>query len=623
MCGLTAILNFDGQPVDIGCLTSMTKAIRHRGPDSDGTFTDGPVGLGHRRLSIIDLSASGNQPMESPDGRYVIAYNGEIYNYPELRSEMETRGEQFTSTSDTAVLLRALKVYGIGCLNRLNGMFAFVLWDRWEKRLILARDRYGIKPLYYAHLGNSLIVASEVKALLAHRDLSTDINPTGLAEYVAFQNFFGEQTLFKNIYMFPRASYAVLKLGQSRELDPIAYWDFEFSEPESHRDEQDYLEEGMQLFRRAVRRQLVSDVAVGSYLSGGLDSGSITSLAAEQLPNIRTFTCGFDLNSASGMELNYDERASAEELSYLCGTEHYEVVLKSGDMERVMPQLAYHLEEPRVGQSYPNFYVARLASRFVKVVLSGAGGDEIFGGYPWRYYRAINGAHNGSFAEHYYDFWQRLVPQDQYRNFLRPIHSEISDFSPRDTFSAVLPDSATRITRPEEAVNTCLYFEACTFLHGLLTVEDKISMAHGLETRVPFLDNDLVDFAQRLPVSLKLRDLKKAIQVNENEIGKADRYFRETRDGKMLLRHIAEGVLPQGYTNRPKQGFSAPDASWFKGQSIDFVRERIMTPDAKIYQFIDYDVASSLVNDHLEGRANRRLLVWSLLNLEEWCNVFT
>lgn len=622
MCGVTGYLNLSGAPVEIDIVTNMAKAIAHRGPDGHGVEVDGPVALGHTRLSVIDLSDLGRQPMESHDGRYVVSYNGEIYNYRELRSELEASGEKFRSQTDTEVLLHSIRHWGIKCIERFNGMFAFALWDRWEKKLTLARDRYGVKPLYYCFIGDTLIFGSEIKSILAHRSVQCRLSPNGLAEYLSFQNFFSQNTLFKNVSLFPRASYAEWRVGSSPLLRPTQFWDYQFYEDDTDRSDAEYADEGTHLFQQAVKRQLVADVPVGAYLSGGMDSGAITSVASKSLPHLHTFTCGFDLSSASGMELYFDERSEAERLSYLFKTEHYEVVLKAGDMERALPHLAYHLEEPRVGQSYPNHFVARLASKFGKVVLSGAGGDEIFGGYPWRYYRALDPNEGANFTEDYFHFWQRLVPSDRFSELLQPISSETQGFSAIDTFSSVFPESPNRKLSASEAINSCMYFEAKTFLQGLLIVEDKISMSHGLETRVPFLDNDLVDFATHLPVRLKVSDLVHQSRIDENDIAKGSKHYKRTKDGKLLLRSLARSFLPEDSIHREKQGFSAPDASWFKGESIDFIRRSILNKNAKIYDYIDYKTASSLITSHLEGKENRRLLIWSLLNLESWCGQY-
>lgn len=622
MCGIAGVLNFDREPASPVLLTRMTDAIAHRGPDGEGHYIDGALGLGHRRLAIIDLSAAGHQPMATENGRFVIAYNGEVYNFKELQVELEAKGHQFHSRTDSEVVLKALAQWGTDALTRFNGMFALALWDKERKELLLARDRYGVKPLYYVQVGNKFLFGSEVKAILADPAYRTEMDHDGLLEYLTFQNFFTDRTLFKNVHLLPQGSF--LRISAERGIrTPTRYWDYIFEEPDSSADEQEYIEELDRLFQQAVSRQLISDVDVGAYLSGGMDSGAVTALAARELPYIKSFTCGFDLNSASGVELGYDERETAEYMSYIFKTEHYEMVLKAGDMERVLPRLAWHMEEPRVGQSYPNFYAARLASKFVKVVLSGAGGDELFAGYPWRYYRALVNDDFEHYVDKYYRFWQRLIPSDDLKHIFKPSWPSMKTDMTRDIFRDVFVQHASSLTRPEDYINHSLYFEAKTFLHGLLVVEDKLSMAHSLETRVPFLDNDLVDFAMKIPARMKLGNLKEVIGLNENEPGpKTAKYFQKTRDGKLLFRRTMERHIPKVITDREKQGFSAPDASWFKGESIDYVRRKLYQGSTRIYDFLDRDAVQKLVNGHLDGKENRRLLIWSLLSLEKWCETF-
>ena len=622
MCGIAGILNANGEPVSPVHLQRMTDALAHRGPDGEGVYADTCIGLGHRRLAIIDLSSAGHQPMTTSDGRFVISYNGEVYNFQELRLELESCGREFHSRTDTEVVLNAFAEWGVDALNRFNGMFAFAIWDRQEQELFLARDRYGIKPLYYTEAPGALLFASEIKAILTHPARNAEMDREALLEYFTFQNYFTDRTLFKNVRMLPAGSYARIS-ADAPAVKPVSYWDYHFREPDHSLSTEEYAEELDRLFHQAVCRQLVSDVDVASYLSGGLDSGSITAIAATQLPHIKTFTCGFDLHSASGLELGFDEREAAEYMSYLFKTEHYEMVMKAGDMERVLPALTWHLEEPRVGQSFPNYYVARLASKFGKVCLSGTGGDELFGGYPWRYYRAVVNDDFEHYIDKYYQFWQRLIPNSTLRSVFAPIWPDVEHVWTRDIFRDVFQHHANELSTPEDYVNHSLYFEAKTFLHGLLLVEDKLSMAHGLETRVPFLDNDLVDFAMRVPVGKKLGNLGDVVRLNENVPGKrTSKYFEKTRDGKLLLRQVMEKYIPKSVTQRTKQGFSAPDASWFKGDSIDYVKRALYNRDAAIYSFLDFDAVHVLLEDHLSGRTNRRLLVWSLLNVNQWCQTF-
>lgn len=624
MCGIAGLIHLDGAPVSPAVLQKMTDVIAHRGPDGEGHWIEGNIGIGHRRLAIIDLSPAGNQPMLSANHRYVLSYNGEVYNFRELRSELEAKGYWFRSKTDSEVVLNALVEWGVNALDRFNGMFALALWDRRTHRLLLARDRYGIKPLYYSQQGNTFAFGSEQKAILAIPGFERRLDKPALLEYFTFQNIFTDRTLLEDVKLLPAGHHASIDPNQKQpRLQQTQYWDFDFREPTEQATDEEYREELDRLFQQAVNRQLVTDVELGSYLSGGMDSGSITAIAARSYPYMKTFTCGFDLSSASGIELSFDERAKAEAMSYHFKTEHYEMVLKAGDMERVLPKLAFHLEEPRVGQSYPNYYVAQLASKFVKVVLSGAGGDEMFGGYPWRYYRAVTNDGFEQYIDKYYVFWQRLLGNRQLRDVFAPIWSEVEHIWTRDIFRDVFRDRRDKVDTPEDYINHSLYFEAKTFLHGLLVVEDKLSMAHGLETRVPFLDNDLVDFAMRCPVHLKLNNLAEVLRINENEPGsKTRKYFQKTRDGKQILRDVMQRYIPELVTCAEKQGFSAPDASWFKGDSIEFVKRTLLGRNARIYEWLDKQAVQELVQQHLNGTQNRRLLIWSLLNVEQWlaCN---
>lgn len=622
MCGIAGYLNLDGAPASPALLERMIAAIAHRGPDSDGVHADGPAGLGHRRLAIIDLSPLAHQPMATPDGRYVISYNGEAYNFRELRKELEARGHKFASQSDTEVVLHAYAEWGADAIGRINGMFALAIWDNVRRELFLARDRYGIKPLYYTQTGGAFLFGSEIKALLQHPSYRARMDKEALVEYLTFQNFFTDRTLFKDVNLLPAGTW--LRLSVDGSVRRERYWDYDFCEPSVSLSEPEYVEEVDRLIRQALSRQLVSDVEIGAYLSGGMDSGTLTALAARQLPYMKTFTAGFDLSSASGLELGFDERPAAERISYLNKTEHYEIVVKAGDMERCLPKLVWHLEEPRVGQSYPNFYVSQLASKFCKVVLAGTGGDEMFGGYPWRYVRESGPEDFESFIDHYYTFWQRLIPNQEVWEVLKPIKSEVGHVWTRDIFRDVFADRHHDADGLAGSINRSLYFEAKTFLNGLLIVEDKLSMAHSLETRVPFLDNDLVDFAMRVPVKMKLLDPAKIERIDANEPGLSSRRDDlRRRDGKRVLRRAMERYMPSEITTGPKQGFSGPDASWFRGESIDFVRHTLMErDDAALFEYLDRDAVRRLVGEHLSGQHNRRLLIWSLLMIEYWCRTF-
>ncbi len=623
MCGIAGILNLNRQPVNIEILKKMTSVIEHRGPDGEGYWHDSNIGFGHKRLAIIDLTPNGNQPMINDDENLIIIYNGEVYNFPELRKILKSLGYKFHSRTDTEVILKSYQHWGNKCVEKFNGMFAFAIWDRKKKTLFAARDRYGIKPFYYRYTNGTFIFASEIKAILQHPDVSVNVSVHALNEYFSFQNILTDLTLFEGIKILPPAHTLTISVEKPEALKLSQYWDYDFT-VEEKMDKNECVVELMRLFQKSVNSQLISDVEIGSYLSGGMDSGAITSIAAKNFENLKTFTCGFDLSSAAGMELAFDEREKAEYLSYLYKTEHYEVVLKAGDMERVMKNLIWHLEDLRVGQCYPNYYISRLASKFVKVVLGGAGGDELFAGYPWRYYRAVINDNHEDYTDKYYTYWLRLIPDRFKPDFYNPgIYPQIYEHQTKDIFKSVFKNVKKVPEKPEDYVNLSLFFEAKTFLHGLLLVEDKLSMAHSLETRVPFLDNDLVDFAMKIPIHYKLRELGEIVRLNENEPGmKRREYLDQTHDGKIILREVLSKFVPANYTTGHKQGFSAPDASWFKGESIDYIKNLLFDPKARIYEYIQPGFAKELMNEHFSGKVNRRLLIWSFLCFEWWLKIY-
>jgi asparagine synthase (glutamine-hydrolysing) len=637
MCGIVGVYNLNGEPVPTGLLKRMTDVIAHRGPDGEGHYTDGPVGMGHRRLAIIDLSPAGRQPMSNETGDVIITYNGEIYNFQQLRVELQALGHRFQSQTDSEVVVHAYEEWGKRCVERFNGMFAFAIYDRRPRAthrsgrqssvvgcLFLARDRYGVKPLYYCHGNGVFLFASEIKALLQHPTMQVRVCYPALSEYFTFQNIFSDLTLFEGVRLLSPGCTLTVDPTAVRPVQQNRYWDYSFDADGFDLSLEETAEELYHLFDQAVTRQLVADVPVGSYLSGGMDSGSITVVAARHIPRIHTFTGGFDLSSASGLELAFDERPASEVMANLFKTEHYEMVMHAGDMEHVLPELIWHLEDLRVGQCYPNYYVARLASKFVKVVLSGGGGDELFAGYPWRYYRGLRTNGADGYYQAYYDYWQRLIrDQDRPAFFNEWTFAQLRDHRPLDVFRSVFAQGEPPLDSLEDVVNASLYFEIKTFLHGLFVVEDKLSMAHSLETRVPFLDNSLVDFAMRIPPGYKLRHLAQAPEVDEDEPGKMIRYrVQPTADGKVVLRQAMARLIPQEITERTKQGFSAPDASWFRGESIDYINRLLRNPKAMIYEFLTPEYVSEVLDQHCSGRANRRLLIWSLLSFEWWCRQF-
>ena len=624
MCGIAGILHLNGSHVEHNILKKMTDIISHRGPDGEGHWIEKYVGLGHRRLSVIDPTLAGRQPMQTHDKRFVITYNGEVYNYLKIKQELKKRGYHFNSRTDSEVVLNAFSEWGVESIKKLNGMFAFAIWDRKKKTLYLVRDRYGIKPLYYSSAGEIIIFASEQKAILQHKAFKSRLDLEALVEYFTFQNIFSDRTFESNIKLLQPAMIAEIKVGQNSSMEFHKYWDFNFTGYNKKVNRHEYTEELDRLLKIAVKRNLVSDVKLGSYLSGGIDSSLITYVASSIIPNINTFTCGFDLTSVSSIELGYDERANASKLSDEFKTEHYEAILKSGDMERSLKTLTYHLEEPRVGQSYPNLFVAKLASKFVKVVLSGVGGDELFGGYPWRYYHSLSHKSFNAFIDDYYQFWQRLIDNKELSQLFAPIWPEVKHVWTKDIFMDVLkPLHYDKIDNPWDFINSSLHFEAKTFLHGLFVVEDKISMSQSLETRVPFMDNDLVDFAMECPVNLKLNNIDNIYGLDENiSINKKSNYYEKTKEGKQILRDVSKKYLPEYISQGDKQGFSSPDASWFRNQSLGLLENTILQKNSKISEYFDPNVIELQVNSHLEGKKNKRLFIWSLLYFESYLDLY-
>jgi asparagine synthase (glutamine-hydrolysing) len=589
MCGIAGIYDLDGRPVAAPEIQRMSESIRHRGPDDEGIFVGPGVGLANRRLAILDLSPAGHQPMANEDGSLVIVYNGELYNFTELAPMLQARGHRFQSRSDTEVVLHAFEEWGEECVHRFDGMFAFAIFDRTRGRLFAARDRLGVKPLYYAIHGGRLVFGSEVKAIL-QAGLPRRASPEALVEYFTFQNVLTDRTLFDGVRLLPPAHTLV---ADREGVRARRYWD-PLPEPDESLTEDECVEHIRGAFEQAVARQLVSDVQVGSYLSGGMDSGSIVAVASSRIPRLMTFTGGFDLSSVTGLEAAFDERADAEAIASAFRTEHYEMVLHAGDMAWALPRLVWHLEDLRVGMSYQNYYIARLASKFVKVSLAGTGGDELFAGYPWRY-RVAEGAEH-DFERRHYDSWVRLVPDGDRDAFLvAQLRDVARHHDPFEVYRETIAPAGGL-----DPLSRALYFEMRTFLHGLLVVEDRVSMAHGLEVRVPFLDNALVDLALRIPSRLKHAD----------------------DGGKRLLRRAMEGLLPPEILQKRKQGFSPPDGSWYRGETMGYIRDVLLDPRSLERGYFRPDYVRRVLQEHLEGRRNHRLLIWSLLSFEWWNRLF-
>ena len=593
MCGIAGLTNLDGAPATSVVVSAMCELIAHRGPDDHGLWSSGQTVLGHRRLSIIDLSPRGRNPMTNEDQSVWLVYNGELYNYKELRPDLVQKGHRFRSETDTEVIIHLYEEVGPQFVERLNGMFALAVWDVNRRRLVLARDRFGVKPLYYTLVGNTLAFASEIKAFLALPGFSVQADPYALAEHFTFQNTFGDRTLFKGVNLLPAGHYLVAENGS---IETTQYWDLRFNVDEKIGLD-DWAEQLRSDFEKAVRRQLMSDVPLGSFLSGGMDTGAISAVATRAIPNIHTFTCGFKLpENASDLEKYFDERQESHELARVLATTHHELELGPESMIPVLPRVVWHLDEPRVGISYQVYYTAEMIRRYVTVVLSGVGGDELFAGYPWRY-AAIDGIETEDFEESYYRQWIRFLTDDEKRQFFSPsLKQALGDFNTRDSFRIALGGAS----RGDDALHSALYFDFKTFLNGLLIVEDKLSMAHSVESRVPFLDNDLIDTVSRIPSSFKF-DGKKT---------------------KIVLKQAMKGLLPDEVLERRKQGFTPPDQSWYKGQTLDYIRGLILGPRALERAYFEPAYLEKILDDHLNDRRNNRFLIWSLMCFEWWNRLF-
>jgi asparagine synthase (glutamine-hydrolysing) len=623
MCGILGVFNLSGEAFSKKNLEAMLLTIAHRGPDGEGYYTNESISLAHRRLSIIDTSNNGSQPMMSRNNEWVIVFNGCIYNYLELKKELQLKGYSFVSNTDTEVISEGLSAYGPEFFQRLDGMFAIGAWNTKTKDLFLSRDRYGVKPLYYWFNGKTLVFASEIKAIIKHPEFKVNVNLHALNEYFTFQNLFTYSTLFEGVTMLPPANTVKVN-SLSTSVKHNSWWDYDFTKPDNTMSFEEAKEETSRLFKNAVKRQMISDVPVGSYLSGGMDSGSITAIASTHVKRLSTFTCGFDMSEVTGVEANYDERRDAELMANHFKTEHFEQVINAGDMGWSLPRVVYHLEDLRVGMSYPNYYISRLASKFVKVCLQGTGGDELYGGYPWRYYRIFNSVSQKNFFNQYYDFWQRIVPDGE-KEFLfnESVRKKMNFNEPREIFERVFTfNKELRYDTAEQHIENSLYFEIKTFLPGLLLVGDKLSMANGLEERFPFLDNALVDFAQRIPIKHKLGNLESMKRIDENDFRDKKKIYQEFDDGKNVLRKAMLDFLPERIINRKKQGFSAPDESWYRGENAGYIKELLLSKNVACSEFIDQRYINKIVDEHINKRINHRLLIWSFMNFEWWCRIF-
>jgi asparagine synthase (glutamine-hydrolysing) len=589
MCGINgiALSSKSGETVDVRVLERMRDCVRHRGPDDAGVFVDGRVGLGHRRLSIVDVAA-GHQPMTNEDGSLRITYNGEIYNHADFRAQLEARGHSYRTHCDTETILHLYEEHGARCVEHLRGMFAFALWDTNRRELFIARDRLGVKPLYYVHTADgSLYFASEIKSLLAARGVAPAINFAALPDYLANHAPSGEETLFQGVRRLLPGHWLLWRDGQLRIEK---YWDVNFENgaaADARRSDEDYVTEWSGLFREAVRLRLMADVPLGMFLSGGIDSSAIAAVMSGMVDSpIKTFSVAFAEREAN--ELEY-----ARLVARAFRTEHHEVVVSPEDFFAALPQLVWHEDEPLAHpSSVALYFVSRLAARHVKVVLTGEGSDETLAGYE-RYRKTI---YNLSFGARYHQLtterlrraiyspfaglspgsrvrqklsrtFLHLAPDieslyfDNFAVFTREMQRELLTADAKERIGPGNLDPYTEMRRyfdrnsGDTLLSRMLYADTKTYLHELLMKQDQMSMAASIESRVPFLDHKLVEFTARLPERLKLRR------------GWTTKY---------ILRRSMKNILPEQILKRPKMGFPVPVGAWFRGAYRGIVDEYVL-----------------------------------------------
>jgi asparagine synthase (glutamine-hydrolysing) len=641
MCGIAGIVSQAPESK----VTAMLETIEHRGRDDHGSWTSAPdrngqsVCLGHRRLSIIDTSPAGHQPMFSADGRYAITFNGEIYNYRELLEELKAKGHRFTTESDTEVLLAAFAEWGVGCLPRLNGMFAFGIWDQQEQTLTLARDHVGIKPLYYAQLtgqrgeAGSIVFASEIKAILASGLVEKAINVEALHQFLTFLWAPDPNTLFQGIKTLPPAHVLTLHEGK---VSINEWWDVSFSEIEEGRSETWWQERVLETLDRVVSLEMVADVPLGSFLSGGVDSSGIVSMMKRHAGGRRVSTYTVGIESA---DLRYDiipdDVQWARRVNQHLDTDYHEIMLQPAVAE-LLPKLVYHMDEPPIDMAIPSYLVSRAARETLTVMLSGMGGDEVFAGYPrqlamklasafdpvpglirrplMRTLATLPGGLPGKltaplrnakkfarsaaldFEERYLGYGTYFTDeakQNLYSDELRARTRGLDAYETHRRYFARAEDVAP--------LNRLLYVDLKTFLPCLnLITTDKTSMAANLEVRVPFLNREMIDLTARMPPELKLHGFKR----------------------KYILKRALERVLPREAVWRKKAGFGAPIRSWLRGPLQPLVNDLLSEETVRKRGLFRPDEVKRIINANLSGREDYNLQVFQLLNLELWQRQF-
>ncbi len=624
MCGICGIVYKDGTSPDRGRLQAANDLLIHRGPDDEGFYIDGPAGLAMRRLAIIDLN-TGHQPISSPDGRYTIVFNGEIYNFPELRQELEAQGCAFRTKTDTEVILTLYQRLGTGCVQRLRGMFAFAVWDKAEKSLFIARDRIGKKPLVYVEQGGFLAFASELRSLFVWPGVPRDIDPEAIDLFLSLQYIPSPKTIYAAVKKLPPGHFLVHRGGKTTVE---RYWDLPVGQAPVTTDVEEAKRLVVDKLREAVRLRLISDVPLGAFLSGGVDSSIIVALMAEMSSRpVKTFSIGFD-------EAEFSELHFAKEVARRYGCEHTEFVVKP-EMAEVLPKLAWHYGEPYADPSaLPSYYVARETRRFVTVALNGDGGDENFGGYvryfamklarPFDYMPGPARSALRSAAELLPDWrapygfsWRlkRFLRSALFTDLPRRHLKMICYFTEEDKKGFYTPDFEARLGAAlgsaegymarafdacpdEDFVNRMLYVDFKTYLPECLMAKvDIAAMAVSLEGRSPFLDHEFVETVFRMTGDWKLRGL---------------------RGHKWLLKEAFRDKLPPLIFNRGKMGFGIPLGTWFRGPLKDFWAQHVLGTRALARGYFQEAALRRLWDEHQSGRRDHGYRLWALLMLELW-----
>jgi len=619
MCGVCGgIIRPDSaQTMNVEIIRRMSNALVHRGPDRDGFFLspDCKVGLGFRRLSVIDLS-SGDQPISNEDSSIQIVFNGEIYNFRELRATLENRGHRFQTNSDTETIVHAYEEYGVDCVQRLHGMFAFALWDSSSRKLFLARDRLGKKPLYYWHGSHGFFFASELKSLLQIPETPRQVDERSLAEYFRYQYIPAPRSILQGVLKLPPAHTLIYDVEQN-SLNLSNYWQPEF-EPKLRLSMDEAEEALLEELRKAVRQRLISDVPLGALLSGGIDSSLVVALMAEAGPQVKTFTIGFD-------DSGFDERPYAREVANRYDTEHHELVVRPNMLD-VLPRLAWYLDEPMADPSaLPTYYVSQMARQHVTVVLNGDGGDENFGGY-WHHGAALTAQQLSMLPTWLRNGLLRLITQHGDRLSRIPLFSRLSrgleqadwhlwklheirmELFDTHSLQSLFPQAASLPSESNferiylqaqdlKSVDAMLRTDLLAVLPGQLLVKmDRMSMANSLETRSPLLDHKVVELAARLPANYKIAYRKK----------------------KILLRRLAARFIPNDLARRPKMGFAAPLQRWLYQEHAAPVRNILLDPQARIYEYVQRSAVKALLDCAPVERSTNSQRIWALLILENW-----